>query len=70
MRSLRDMANPYQHTLEVSIVRIDTCKGYRSKEIADALPLSAQTIQTHLRNLYEKLHVRSRVEAVARSLGR
>jgi len=70
MRSLRDMADPYQHLPEVSIVRTDTCKGYRSKEIADVLPLSAQTIQMHLRNLYEKLHVRSRVEAVARSLGR
>ncbi len=45
-------------------------KGYRSKEIADALSLSAQTVQTHFRNLYEKLHVRSRAEAVARYLGR
>jgi DNA-binding NarL/FixJ family response regulator len=45
-------------------------KGYRSKEIADALSLSAQTVQTHFRNLYEKLHVRSRAEAVARYLVR
>ena len=45
-------------------------KGYRSKEIADTLSLSVQTVQTHFRNLYEKLHVRSRVEAVARYLGR
>ena len=45
-------------------------KGYRSKEIADALSLSVQTVQTHFRNIYEKLHVRSRVEAVARYLGR
>jgi len=45
-------------------------KGYRSKEIADALSLSTQTVQTHFRNLYEKLHVRSRAEAVARYLGR
>ena len=45
-------------------------KGYRSKEIADALSLSTQTVQTHFRNLYEKLHVRSRAEVVARYLGR
>jgi DNA-binding NarL/FixJ family response regulator len=45
-------------------------KGYRSKEIADALSLSTQTVQTHFRNLYEKLHVRSRAQAVARYLGR
>ena len=44
-------------------------KGYRSKEIADTLELSPQTVQTHFRNIYEKLHVRSRGEAVARYLG-
>lgn len=45
-------------------------KGYRSKEVADALSISVQTIETHLRNIYTKLHVRSRVEAVARYLKR
>jgi len=45
-----------------------TTKGYRSKEIADALGLSPQTVETHFRNIYEKLHVRSRAEAVARFL--
>lgn len=44
-------------------------KGYRSKEIADALTLSPLTVQTHFRNIYEKLEVRSRAEAVARFLG-
>ncbi len=43
-------------------------KGYRSKEIADVLFLSPQTVETHFRNIYEKLHVRSRAEAVARFL--
>ncbi len=45
-------------------------RGYRSKEIADALSLSVQTVQTHFRNIYEKLQVHSRVEAVARFLKR
>ncbi len=45
-------------------------KGYRSKEIAEALSLSAQTVQTHFRNIYERLQVRSRAQAVARYLGR
>jgi DNA-binding NarL/FixJ family response regulator len=41
-------------------------QGYRSKEIADALGIGVRTIETHIRNIYEKLHVRSRAEAVAR----
>jgi DNA-binding NarL/FixJ family response regulator len=44
-------------------------KGYRSKEVADALEISTQTVETHLRNIYHKLHVRSRAAAVARFLG-
>ena len=39
-------------------------KGYRYKEIAEALFISIETVRTHLRNIYDKLHVRSRSEAV------
>lgn len=39
-------------------------QGLRTKEIAARLCISPQTVQTHVRNIYEKLHVRSRVEAV------
>jgi len=45
-------------------------KGYRTKEIAEALSVGPQTVQTHFRNIYEKLHVRSRTEAVAKYLQR
>lgn len=45
-------------------------RGYRSKEVADELGIGIQTIHTHLRNIYEKLHVRSRAEAVAHYLGK
>jgi DNA-binding NarL/FixJ family response regulator len=43
-------------------------KGYRSKEVADELRISVPTVNTHVRNVYEKLQVRSRAEAVARFL--
>jgi DNA-binding NarL/FixJ family response regulator len=43
-------------------------KGYRSKEVAATLAIGVQTVETHLRNVYTKLHVRSRAEAVARFL--
>jgi len=45
-------------------------KGYLYKEIADALKISFDTVRTHVRRIYEKLHVRSRTEAVAKRLGR
>jgi len=45
-------------------------KGYRYKEIAEALHLSVETIRTHLRRIYEKLHVSSRTEAVVKFLGK
>jgi DNA-binding NarL/FixJ family response regulator len=45
-------------------------RGYRSKEVADELSISTQTVETHLRNIYSKLQVRSRAAAVARFLQR
>jgi DNA-binding CsgD family transcriptional regulator len=41
-------------------------KGLTYKQIADQLGISIETIRTHLRRVYEKLHVQSRTEAVAK----
>jgi len=43
-------------------------KGYSTKEIADRLSVSVNTVRTHLQHIYEKLHVRSRTEAVVKFL--
>lgn len=45
-------------------------KGLAYKQIADQLDISINTIRTHLRHIYEKLHVQSRTEAVAKYLRR
>lgn len=50
---------------EEEILRL-LAKGARSKEIADRLDISPGTVNTYVRHIYEKLHVRSRAEAVAR----
>jgi DNA-binding NarL/FixJ family response regulator len=39
-------------------------KGYRYKEIADQLFISFETVRTHIHNIYEKLQVQSRTEAL------
>jgi DNA-binding NarL/FixJ family response regulator len=44
-------------------------KGFANKEIAIKMAVSYETVRDHLRNIYEKLHVHSRTEAVARYLG-
>jgi DNA-binding NarL/FixJ family response regulator len=41
-------------------------RGYLYKEIMEALKISRPTVNTHIRRIYEKLHVRSRSQAVAR----
>lgn len=43
-------------------------KGYRYKEIADTLSVSFETVRSHLKNIYAKLHVHSRTEAVVKYL--
>ena len=40
--------------------------GLKYNEIADQLGISIDTIRTYLRRIYEKLHVQSRTEAVAK----
>jgi len=44
-------------------------KGITLKQIADKLFISPKTVRTHLRNIYQKLHVHSKTEAVSKALG-
>ena len=43
-------------------------EGLAKKEIADRLSLSFHTVDTHIRNIYTKLHVHTRSGAVAKAM--
>ena len=43
-------------------------RGLLCKEIADRLGISLETVNSHRKNIYRKLHVRSRTEAVIKYL--
>jgi DNA-binding NarL/FixJ family response regulator len=45
-------------------------KGHAYKEIAELMGISFETVRTHVRTIYEKLHVHSRTEATLKYLGR
>jgi DNA-binding NarL/FixJ family response regulator len=44
-------------------------KGLRYKEIADKLFLSTATVRKHIYNVYQKLHVQSRTDAINKVFG-
>jgi DNA-binding NarL/FixJ family response regulator len=44
-------------------------QGHLYKEIAGQLQLSVETVRTHIRNTYQKLHVRGRTDAINRVFG-
>jgi DNA-binding NarL/FixJ family response regulator len=44
-------------------------KGFRYKEIADKLFISTATVRTHIYNIYQKLHVQSRTDAINKVFG-
>ena len=47
---------------EVEVLRL-VARGQANREIAEALVISENTVKNHVRNILEKLHLHSRVEA-------
>jgi len=45
-------------------------RGWTYQKIADELEISMGTLRTHIRRVYDKLHVHARTEAVAKYIGR
>jgi DNA-binding NarL/FixJ family response regulator len=57
-----NLANLSQREREVLDL---AARGFAFKEVADTLGISVTTVGTHIRRIYEKLHVHSRAQAVA-----
>lgn len=60
-------APSYETTLTKREREVLRCvaKGSASKEISERLGISGQTVNSHIKNIYKKLHVRSRAQAVS-----
>ena len=58
MEETRYLTEREQQTLEL------IASGHSNKEIARVLGISAETVKWHLKQMYEKLQVSSRMQAV------
>jgi DNA-binding NarL/FixJ family response regulator len=60
--------NPYALTPKEKEVLTSLSKGNSYKLIAAELQISLDTVRSHIRNIYEKLHVHSQTEAVSKAI--
>jgi len=60
--------NPYQLTPKEKEVLTSLSNGNSYKLIADEVHISIDTVRSHIRKIYEKLHVHSQTEAVSKAI--
>lgn len=68
MQQKSTVENPYHLTAKEKIVLTTLSKGNSYKLIASALDISIDTVRTHIKKIYEKLHVHSQTEAVSKAI--
>ena len=66
LASFKHKQNPRQYNLshrETEVLEL-LIKGYSIKIIASELSVAFDTVRSHLKNIYQKLHVQNKIEAV------
>jgi len=61
--SLQQMPAPKLTDREMEVLRL-VAQGLNNRDIAGKLFISENTVKNHIRNILEKLHLHSRMEAV------
>jgi len=75
-RVIQAMHQPKKNEALASLTERETeilhllAKGFRYKEISDQLHISIATVRTHIHNIYEKLQVQSRTDALNKAFSR
>ena len=59
----RDLPGPTLTNRELEVLKL-VAKGMSNREVAEELYISENTVKNHVRNILEKLHLHSRMEAV------
>lgn len=66
VRSFRSSSKTPLSDRETEVLKL-LCKGDNYKGIAEALFVSTNTVKAHIKNIYKKLHVNTRAEAVGKA---
>ncbi len=66
INSFRIIENPLSER-ETEVLKM-LSQGLNYKDVAEALFLSPHTIKTHIKNIYAKLHVKNRAEAIYKAI--
>jgi DNA-binding NarL/FixJ family response regulator len=62
------VTNDYKLTQKEKELLQHLVQGLSYKMIADAMLISFETVKSHIKNVYKKLHVNSNAEAVAKAI--
>jgi len=62
---LKELYHMTPRELQVAIL---VCRGFSNSEIADALKVRQGTVKTHLRNIYRRTRVRTKIQLLLRFL--